>query len=274
MINTDNLRQVLLRHGLVTREVADSVAAFIAGNQTFTPGAAAPAPQPAEAAPAAPRKRRAPLPCVPPQQGRAPPPAPGGVAWDAPSACAGPASWQGPEPCACLDLAAVSAASSCSIPEHSLYAAFTQKVCRVAHDTVQRIQGFAVDSGCARVCRMRFEERAEHAQNAAGRALLQLMARKRSNLAVAADVASFEKVLAIADAAGPHIAVLKTHVDMFETWDARAAARLRALADKHGARGRGLARGLRSRHSCGALHGVIGRLPWCVCARLRPSVTP
>ena len=83
---------------------------------------------------------------------------------------------------------------------------------------------------------MRYEERAGHARNAAGAALLQLMARKRSNLAVAADVPSLERVLAIADAAGPHIAVLKTHVDMFEAWDAGSAKRLRALADKHGAR--------------------------------------
>ncbi len=35
--------QVLLRHGLVTQEVADQVSAFIAANQTFDAGAPAPA---------------------------------------------------------------------------------------------------------------------------------------------------------------------------------------------------------------------------------------
>ena len=94
----------------------------------------------------------------------------------------------------------------------------------------------ACNNICALPTRMRYEERAEHAQNLAGRALLALMARKRSNLAVAADVPSLEALLALADAAGPHIAVLKTHVDMLEAWDAGSAARLRALADKHGAR--------------------------------------
>jgi hypothetical protein len=61
------------------------------------------------------------------------------------------------------------------------------------------------------------------------------MARKRSNLAVAADVGSVAEVLQLADAVGPHIAVLKTHVDIFDAWSADLAAQLRALADKHGA---------------------------------------
>lgn len=32
---------------------------------------------------------------------------------------------------------------------------------------------------------------------------------------------------------GPHICVLKTHVDVLDTWDASAASALQALADKH-----------------------------------------
>ena len=34
---------------------------------------------------------------------------------------------------------------------------------------------------------------------------------------------------------GPHICVFKTHVDVFDTWSDEYAARLRQLADKHGA---------------------------------------
>lgn len=34
---------------------------------------------------------------------------------------------------------------------------------------------------------------------------------------------------------GPHICCLKTHVDIFNTWDPSTAAQLRQLADKHGA---------------------------------------
>jgi len=51
----------------------------------------------------------------------------------------------------------------------------------------------------SRMRRQRFEERAQAAQNAAGRRLLELMARKRSNLAVAADVADPAALLRLAD---------------------------------------------------------------------------
>ena len=60
------------------------------------------------------------------------------------------------------------------------------------------------------------------------------MARKRTNLSVAADVETAEDMLALADAVGPHVAVLKTHVDVFSTWTEEDAAKLRELADKHG----------------------------------------
>ena len=72
------------------------------------------------------------------------------------------------------------------------------------------------------------------AKNPVGRRLFELMARKRTNLSVAADVDTAEEMLELADAVGPHVAVLKTHVDVFSTWTPELAAKLRALADKHG----------------------------------------
>ena len=83
-------------------------------------------------------------------------------------------------------------------------------------------------------CRLPFEERAQLAQNACGKRLFELMALKRSNLAVAADVGTVQEVLRIAEAAGPHIAVLKTHVDIFDEWNSGIAAQLRKLAEEHG----------------------------------------
>ncbi|KFM28968.1 Uridine 5'-monophosphate synthase [Auxenochlorella protothecoides] len=75
--------------------------------------------------------------------------------------------------------------------------------------------------------------RAELAKNAQGAELFRLMARKRTNLSVAADVESANDMLALADAVGPHICVLKTHVDVFDTWTPDHAAKLQALAAKH-----------------------------------------
>ena len=49
------------------------------------------------------------------------------------------------------------------------------------------------------VCRISYEKRLRHARNAAGRKLLKIIAQKQSNLAVAADVATIEEMLTIAD---------------------------------------------------------------------------
>ncbi len=41
---------------------------------------------------------------------------------------------------------------------------------------------------------------------------------------------SYSNVLQV----GPHICLFKTHVDIFDHWDASVADQLRQLADKHG----------------------------------------
>lgn len=81
--------------------------------------------------------------------------------------------------------------------------------------------------------RLTWEARAAAAANPAGRALFELMARKRTNLAVAADVPSTDAVLALAESTGPHIAVFKTHVDALDRWTEADAAALAASAAKH-----------------------------------------
>ncbi|KAK2079863.1 hypothetical protein QBZ16_002258 [Prototheca wickerhamii] len=70
-------------------------------------------------------------------------------------------------------------------------------------------------------------------KNAVGAELLRLMARKQTNLSVAADVESADAMLALADAVGPSICVLKTHVDVFDVWTPAHAEKLQALAAKH-----------------------------------------
>lgn len=81
--------------------------------------------------------------------------------------------------------------------------------------------------------RIPYEERALLAKNPLGRDLFQLMASKKTNLSVAADVGSAEEMLKLADAVGPYIAVLKTHVDVFDTWSEETSRELLKLAEKH-----------------------------------------
>lgn len=116
--------------------------------------------------------------------------------------------------------------------------------------------------------RLAYEERAKLAQNPMGKRLFETMARKKTNLSVAADFASAAqvrlglacwaaaqrgpgergiaedclprlcscKVLELADQIGPHICCLKTHVDQYDTWSTELADKLVELSKKHGAR--------------------------------------
>lgn len=78
-----------------------------------------------------------------------------------------------------------------------------------------------------------YEQRAVACSNPVARQIFEVMARKRTNLAVAADVATADEMLRVADTCGPHICVLKTHVDVLDTWSDDLASRLTALASKH-----------------------------------------
>lgn len=51
---------------------------------------------------------------------------------------------------------------------------------------------------------------------------------------MAADVDTVDEMLSLADAVGPFIAVLKTHVDVFDTWTEEHVKKLKQLAEKHG----------------------------------------
>lgn len=81
--------------------------------------------------------------------------------------------------------------------------------------------------------RFTFEERAKHAKNSAAQKLFHLMHTKQTNLALAADVTSAEALLGLADAVGPHVCVLKTHIDFIEDFSSDLIERLQAMAREH-----------------------------------------
>ena len=77
------------------------------------------------------------------------------------------------------------------------------------------------------ICRcLTYEQRAAVARNPVAKLVFETMARKHTNLAVAADVATTEEMLHIANVCGPYICVLKTHVDVLSTWSDDVATRL------------------------------------------------
>lgn len=63
--------------------------------------------------------------------------------------------------------------------------------------------------------------------------LFKLMEQKQSNLSVALDVITKKELLALADALGPEICVLKTHIDILEDYTSDLNGQLRKLAHKH-----------------------------------------
>lgn len=65
---------------------------------------------------------------------------------------------------------------------------------------------------------MSYETRADLAKNAMAKTCFELMTQKATNLCVAVDTVDVDDVLKLAAQVGPHICVLKTHVDMFASW--------------------------------------------------------
>ncbi|OTF82635.1 Phosphoribosyl transferase domain containing protein [Euroglyphus maynei] len=78
-----------------------------------------------------------------------------------------------------------------------------------------------------------YEDRSRLCKNPLGRRLFELMAKKRSNLCVSADLTDCQSILKLADQAGPHIVMLKTHVDIIDDFNMDFARRLRDLAQNH-----------------------------------------
>lgn len=70
-------------------------------------------------------------------------------------------------------------------------------------------------------------------QNKIAKQLFEIMTVKQSNLCVAADYTSFDELLKLADQIGPHVCMIKTHVDIMNDFSMDQVQRLVDLAIKH-----------------------------------------
>lgn len=80
---------------------------------------------------------------------------------------------------------------------------------------------------------MTLAERATLAKHPISRQLFQCMLAKHSNLALSADLTDATAILKLANTLGPHICVLKTHIDIIENFTPEFTQQLRALAHQH-----------------------------------------
>ena len=71
-------------------------------------------------------------------------------------------------------------------------------------------------------------------ENSIADKLLQLMLKKESNLCVSADYDNMEKILWLAETVGPHIVVMKTHLDTVYNYNDEWMSKLKAIADQMG----------------------------------------
>jgi uridine monophosphate synthetase len=78
-----------------------------------------------------------------------------------------------------------------------------------------------------------FEDRATLCAHPVAKKLLRLMAAKKTNLALSADVTSANELLYLADHLGPEICILKTHIDIIEDFTPSLTTALKQLAERH-----------------------------------------
>ncbi|PLN80256.1 Orotidine 5'-phosphate decarboxylase [Aspergillus taichungensis] len=78
-----------------------------------------------------------------------------------------------------------------------------------------------------------YTARASKHPNALARRLFEIAEAKKTNVTVSADVTTTKELLDLADRLGPHIAVIKTHIDILSDFGDATIDGLNALAAKH-----------------------------------------
>jgi uridine monophosphate synthetase len=81
--------------------------------------------------------------------------------------------------------------------------------------------------------KLTYADRISLCGNIIAKKLLTLMTNKASNLCFSADVSQPQQLLSLADQIGPEICVLKTHVDILDSFSSSFITDLKNLANKH-----------------------------------------
>ncbi|XP_012228432.1 uridine 5'-monophosphate synthase [Linepithema humile] len=81
--------------------------------------------------------------------------------------------------------------------------------------------------------KLSYRERVKLTKNPLSSKLLELMETKETNLCLAADLRKADVILELANITGPHIAVLKIHVDIIEDFNKSFISELKKLATQH-----------------------------------------
>ena len=114
----------------------------------------------------------------------------------------------------------------------------------ITNDVVQSVRNFVKANVCSQTANVKspvqqtkkvlsYSQRANCTTSATAQKLWNIMAKKETNLAFSADVTSCDKLLSLADAVGPYICILKTHVDILEDFSQEFITKLTSLAKKH-----------------------------------------
>ena len=78
-----------------------------------------------------------------------------------------------------------------------------------------------------------YSERSQKIKHPIAKKILEIVEAKQTNLVLAADVNTSAELLHLAETVGPHIAVLKTHLEITEDWTPGLGEKLKAIAQKH-----------------------------------------
>ena len=78
-----------------------------------------------------------------------------------------------------------------------------------------------------------YTERATLTKNKVAKQVFELMERKKTNLCLSADTTDKQKLLELIDQTGPHLCMLKTHIDTIDDFDTELVEKIGELAKKH-----------------------------------------